>query len=98
MTHISEKEIEHLAELARIELKNEEKKSLAADLEGILSYFDELKEINTDTIVQKTGGSLTTNELREDDNSKLRIDKDLAIKSFPDRAGNLLKVPKVFEK
>jgi len=98
MTHISEKEIEHLAELARIELQNEEKKSLVLNLEGILSYFDELKEVNTDVIVPKTGGSLTINELREDTNSELRIEKDLAIESFPERGGNLLKVPKVFEK
>jgi aspartyl-tRNA(Asn)/glutamyl-tRNA(Gln) amidotransferase subunit C len=98
MTHISEKEIEHLADLARIELHEEEKKTLVSDLEGILSYFDELKEVDTDAIISKTGGSLTVNELREDSNSNLRIEKDIAIKSFPDREGNLLKVPPVFEK
>jgi|GEM_PF-181610 len=98
MTHISQKEIEHLADLARIELHEEEKKSLVSDLEGILSYFDELKEVDTDVIIPKTGGSLTVNELREDTNSDLRVEKDVAIKSFPDREGNLLKVPPVFEK
>jgi len=98
MTHISQKEIEHLADLARIELHEEEKNALVFDLEGILSYFDELKEVDTDAIIPKTGGSLTTNELREDTNNNLRIEKDVAIKSFPDREGNLLKVPPVFEK
>ncbi|MFA5870622.1 MAG: Asp-tRNA(Asn)/Glu-tRNA(Gln) amidotransferase subunit GatC [Candidatus Paceibacterota bacterium] len=98
MAHISEREIERLADLARIELQEDEKKNLVSDLEGILSYFDELKEVNTDAIIPKTGGSLTVNELREDTNSDLRVEKDVAIKSFPDREGNLLKVPPVFEK
>ncbi|TSC52642.1 MAG: aspartyl-tRNA(Asn)/glutamyl-tRNA (Gln) amidotransferase subunit C [Parcubacteria group bacterium LiPW_41] len=98
MTHISEKEIEHLADLSRIGLQKEEKEALVSDLEGILSYFDELKEVNTDAILPKTGGSLTVNELRDDRNGELRVEKDLVIQSFPDREGNLLKVPPVFEK
>ncbi len=96
MAHISKTEVEHLSELSRVQLSEEEKGSIQNDLENILSYFDELKELNTDRIVPKTGGALTTNELRKDDSST-RIFAN-SIDSFPDHEGNLLKVPKVFEK
>ena len=98
MAHISQKEIEHLAELARIEMDDEEKKALTSDLEGILAYFDELQELHTDAIPPRTGGALTVNELREDEDDQERVDHDLVITSFPHREGNLLKVPPVFEK
>jgi len=96
MAHISKTEVEHLSELSRIQLSEEEKGSIQNDLENILSYFDELKELNTDHIIPKTGGALTTNELREDD-SNTRVSANI-INSFPDHERNLLKVPKVFEK
>lgn len=96
MAHISKAEVEHLADLSRIQLSNEEKGSIQRDLENILSYFDELRELNTEMINPKTGGALTTNELRPDD-PVYRVGANI-IDSFPDREGNLLKVPKVFEK
>ncbi|RJQ30036.1 Asp-tRNA(Asn)/Glu-tRNA(Gln) amidotransferase subunit GatC [Candidatus Parcubacteria bacterium] len=96
MVHISKAEVEHLAELSRIELDDKEKTSLQNDLENILSYFDELKALNTDAILPKTGGALTMNELRVD-STDTRVPGDV-VQSFPEREGNLLKVPKVFEK
>ena len=97
MVHISREEIEHLAELSRIELDEKEKVALQNDLESILSHFDELKELHTEKIVPKTGGALTINELRADihqENDSLGG----VVDAFPEREGNLLKVPKVFDK
>ena len=42
---IEYEEVEHLAELARIDMTEEEKKELQGDLENILGYVDQIKEV-----------------------------------------------------
>lgn len=94
---ISKDEVKHLAELSRIELTDEEETHLAHDLGKILDHFTELKEVNTDAVAPLTGGTSVTNALRSDEDASGRISNEAAIQSFPERAGNLLKVPPVFE-
>ena len=60
------KDLEHLAELARIDLKAGEEKKLTKDLSNILDYFKELQELNTDGVEPMTGGTDLKNALRED--------------------------------
>lgn len=96
MTFVSKEEVEHLAELSRIKLNTEEISSLQGDLERILAYFEELKEVDTSSVPPKTGGALTVNELRDDAENNLRIDGNVT-RAFPEKEGNLLKVPPVFE-
>ena len=43
------RDIEKLAKLARIELTDAEKVTFARDLENILHYVDQIKEVTTDT-------------------------------------------------
>lgn len=94
---ISKEEVKHLASLARIELTNEEAAELQHDLGKILDHFEELKEVNTDTVAPLAGGSLLVNQFRNDEDSTNRIQNDAAVKAFPDAASGFLKVPPVFE-
>ncbi|MDI6821192.1 MAG: Asp-tRNA(Asn)/Glu-tRNA(Gln) amidotransferase subunit GatC [Patescibacteria group bacterium] len=93
---ISKKDLENLAELARIELKESEEKKLLKDLESILKHFDELKEANTKKVKPMTGGTFLENIFRSDE-SLSRLDPDGAIKQFPEKTRGFLKVPPVFE-
>ncbi|MGB9680581.1 MAG: Asp-tRNA(Asn)/Glu-tRNA(Gln) amidotransferase subunit GatC [Minisyncoccia bacterium] len=61
------KEIEHLLQLARIEITQEEKEKLSSDLENILNYVKQLEEINTDKVEPMSGGSFLENVVREDE-------------------------------
>lgn len=45
---ISEKDIKHVAGLARIRLSQKEETKMAHELGAILGYIDKLKEVNTD--------------------------------------------------
>ncbi|MEI6479848.1 MAG: Asp-tRNA(Asn)/Glu-tRNA(Gln) amidotransferase subunit GatC [bacterium] len=93
---ISKSEVKHLAELSRIELTDEEEERLAHDLGKILDHFAELKEVDTEKVSPLTGGALIMNALRDDSDSRGRIENDMAVEEFPDKAGGLLKVPPVF--
>jgi aspartyl-tRNA(Asn)/glutamyl-tRNA(Gln) amidotransferase subunit C len=47
---LSKKEIEHIADLARLELSKEEVKKYRHDLANILKYMEMLKEVKTDKV------------------------------------------------
>lgn len=93
---LGKKELEHLAELARLELTKGTENKLLKDLENILNYFDELKEVNTDEVKPMTGGTESVNVWREDETQN-RIPNGKALGQFPERAKGYLKVPPVFE-
>ncbi len=96
MALIGKKELEHLADLARIELESHEKEKLLRDLEKILEHFEELKEVNTDSVIPVTGGTDLRNVLREDTIQENRLKPDEARDAFPDKERGYLKVPPVF--
>ncbi len=62
------RDIEKLAKLARIELTDEEKQTFAKDLENILKYVDQIREVTTGSNPQAGGGEIgdVYNVLRED--------------------------------
>ncbi|MFH1161912.1 MAG: Asp-tRNA(Asn)/Glu-tRNA(Gln) amidotransferase subunit GatC [Candidatus Jorgensenbacteria bacterium] len=92
---LSEKDVTHLAELARIALAPEEKKSLLKDLGGILAYFEELKAVDTEGVRPIAGGTSSMNVVREDTGSE-PIPNGLAVEAFPEAENGFLKVPPVF--
>lgn len=97
MSVISKKDLEHLAELARIELHEHEKEKLLKDLEKILAHFEELKAVNTEGVIPVTGGTELTNVFREDELREERFSPDRSVSAFPEKEGRHLRVPPVFE-
>lgn len=71
-------EINHLLELARLELSNEEKEKIAYDLAKILDYVDQLQEVKTDNFEPMSGGTFSENILRDDEINpqKLNFEKE----------------------
>jgi aspartyl-tRNA(Asn)/glutamyl-tRNA(Gln) amidotransferase subunit C len=92
---LTKKELEHLASLARIELREEEEEKLQKDLGSILDYFNELKVVNTDHVAPMTGGTSLKNVLREDVVG-MTDDTGRGIDNFPDAKDGYLKVPPIF--
>jgi len=71
-------EINHLLELARLELSNEEKEKIAHDLAKILDYVNQLQEANTKNLEPMAGGTFSENILRDDEINpqKLNLEKE----------------------
>ena len=94
---IDKKTLEHLVGLSRIELKPGKEEKLLKDMENILTYFDELKEVNTDNIEPMAGGGIQKNIFRDDETSdKRQATSDKLIEQFPEKENGFLKVPGVF--
>ena len=86
------KAVENLAELAKIELTEEEKISLLFDMEGILKYVKQIEEVKPGVV--KTGDSLY-NVWREDKLDPREFSHDLIVGQFPDSQDGFLKVKKI---
>ena len=85
-----------LGKLARISIKDEKLDSLGKDLNSILTFVDQLKEIKTDQ-VDPTSNSLEQKLLsREDIVVKLNEAEDI-LENAPEQEMNFYVVPKVIE-
>ncbi len=95
---LQKKDIDHLAELARIEISDVEKDKIFHDLKGILGYVEKLRSVNTEGVAPMVGGAIHANDYRADEGGVLVSTpaEDLR-RAFPDRQDDYLKVPHVFE-
>jgi aspartyl-tRNA(Asn)/glutamyl-tRNA(Gln) amidotransferase subunit C len=97
---IGKKELEHLAQLSRIELDPREEDKLIADLGAILGYFKELQELDTANVPPMTGGTDLMNVFREDTveaGAHENTNRGAGVDAFPESKDGYLKVPPVFE-
>ena len=94
---ITNKKIEELAHLARLEFNDTEKVEIKADLERIVGFFDKLSEVNTDNVEPLIYMSDRQNNLRSD-NVKEEITKQEALKNAPSKDSDYFKVPKFINK
>ncbi|MFA6273753.1 MAG: Asp-tRNA(Asn)/Glu-tRNA(Gln) amidotransferase subunit GatC [Candidatus Paceibacterota bacterium] len=86
------KDIEKLAELAKIELTDAEKQGLLKDLDGILDYVRQIESVEVEDIEPEY---LNKNVWREDENKPSVFSRDLIINQFPDSKDGFVKVKKI---
>jgi len=94
---LDKKHLEHLAALARIELKKGEEEKLLEDLRKILNHFEELKEVDTENVAPLSGGTELKNVFRADEVKEDRLRGDKPVEAFPEKENGYLKTPPVFE-
>ena len=85
------KDVENLAELARIELSEEQKKEILKDMGGILAYVGQIEKLQIDV----TPEYALKNVWREDTEYQRDFDRESIIKQFPDSQDGFLKVKKI---
>ena len=90
-------EIEKVAALAHIKLKPEEIEKLGKDLNSILSYVEQLKEIPTDDVKEMSHVLDMTNVFRKDE-VIVSDARDKVLKYAPSTEGKFFKVPKVVDR
>ena len=110
---VTDKDVAYVAELANLELTEEERTHMVRDLNSILEYVDKLSRLNTDKVepmaqVSNRYGVDTTNvgserfsyASREDILFGLRpsLPPEDALANAPDADENFFKVPKVIER
>ncbi|MFA5934479.1 MAG: Asp-tRNA(Asn)/Glu-tRNA(Gln) amidotransferase subunit GatC [Candidatus Paceibacterota bacterium] len=89
------KDIEKLARLARINLTDEEKESFLKEIDPILGYVAQLKEVSSTVSGEKKAGE-HRNIIREDSgSSESGLNTDVIVANMPESQNNYLKVKKI---
>lgn len=97
-TALTNDEVTRIARLARLALTPEETTLFARQLAGILSYAEQIREIDTAGI-PPTSHVAAASRLREDDvRPSLGRDEVLGASAAADAAAGLFKVPRVLGK
>lgn len=93
---ISEKEVEHIAKLARLGFTEQELNKMQKELSLILDYFKILKDVNTQGIKPTSHPILTESHLRRDEVSKREPEKtQKLIDLTPEKKNGYLKVKSI---
>ena len=103
---INEKDVVYVADLAHVELTQEERVHFLRDLNSILDYVDHLSELDTTNVqpmaqmVDRNSAGTVPAASREDIHEGLRksLPHDVALASAPDSDGTFFRVPKVIER
>lgn len=93
---VTRKDVEHVAELARLSFTEEEKEALIQDLNAVLGYIDKLNELDTEKVDILVNPYYIENRLREDEIRPSMKLKDV-LENAPDKLEEYLLVPRVIE-
>ena len=95
---ITKSDIEKVAQLAHLELDEEEVKMFSTQIAGIVTYIEQLNELDTKDIQPALGGLTPEGERTDssrDDQLKPSLGQKVALEEAPDPAEGHFRVPKV---
>jgi len=96
MTKISLEQVDHVARLARLELSAADKERMRRELDGILSYIDKLRALDTRDVEPTSHAVPVTNVMR-DDVERPSLPQDDMLANAPDRHRDMFRVPRIIE-
>jgi aspartyl-tRNA(Asn)/glutamyl-tRNA(Gln) amidotransferase subunit C len=95
MTQISRDAVLRLAQLSSLTLTDDEIEGLQADLQNILTYIDQLKELDTSGVEPTYQVTGLENVWREDVAKASQVSREDLLALAPEQQDNQIKVPKV---
>jgi aspartyl-tRNA(Asn)/glutamyl-tRNA(Gln) amidotransferase subunit C len=110
---VTEKDVAYVADLANLDLTEEERSRMLRDLNSILEYIERLSELETEKVApmaqvsdrsgvdeSRQGSDRFAYAMREDVKDGLResLPHDVAVKNAQDTDGTFFEVPKVIER
>ena len=94
---VSVRDVEKMADLARLKINEDEKERMTGQLNMILKYMEKLNEVDTSKIAPLAHTQEIVNVFR-DDEVKPSLPVEQALENAPERMDNYFKVPKVIGK
>jgi len=91
---VTRKDVEHIAELARLKFADAEINSYTDQLNEILTYMEKLNELDTENVEPLSHPVEGSNVFRED-SAKPSISTEEALKNGPEKDEQFFRVPKV---
>ena len=95
---ITEKDVLYVADLANLELTDQERQRMVKDLDSILGYIDRLSELDTANVPPMAQVSADATNAWRPDIHKPSLPHNEAMTNAPATDGDFFKVPKVIER
>jgi aspartyl-tRNA(Asn)/glutamyl-tRNA(Gln) amidotransferase subunit C len=95
---ITEADVKKIADLAHMEITDEELRALTPQMAAIVEYVEQLKELDTSNIEPATGGLTPAGErtrASREDAARPSLGQKLALEEAPDPSHGHFRVPKV---
>ena len=91
---IEDKDVLHIAKLARLKLADNELENYKKNLQEILNFADTINHVNTDDIGETIGINENCNVFRKDE-IKQESNKDELLSNAPSQDEGMFRIPKV---
>ena len=89
-------DVSYVAELARLELTDEERATFQPQLENIVRYVEKISEVDVSDVPPVMHGRDIVNAFREDE-VRPSMDREAALANAPARTGDEFMLPKIVE-
>jgi len=93
---IDQESLKKIAHLARLEIKPEEQNAILRSMDSVLTWMEQLNEVNTDGVEPLTHIMDEVNNWREDVSVNILSRKE-ALSNAPSKNDTYIMVPKVIE-
>ncbi len=96
--NITETDIEKIAQLAHLEITDDERRTFAPQISEIVTYVEQLEAIDTSSVEPALGGLTPEGESTESsrrDEVQPSLGQKVALEQAPDAASGHFRVPKV---
>ena len=93
---VSREQLLHIANLARLELKEEEIDNYLENLQDILTFAEQVNNAPTDGLDETIGANDNYNVFRKDEIVEVE-DKELLLQNAPSQERGMFKIPKVIQ-
>jgi aspartyl-tRNA(Asn)/glutamyl-tRNA(Gln) amidotransferase subunit C len=95
---ITEADVKKIADLAHVEITDEELRALTPQMAAIVEYVEQLKELDTSSIEPATGGLTPEGErtrASREDSARPSLGQQIALEEAPEPSQGHFRVPKV---
>lgn len=93
---VEKEELLHIANLARLKIKDDEIDKYLLNLQDILNFSNIVNNANVDELKETIGERNSSNVFRKDEIEEFD-NIDQMIKNFPEEQENMIRVPKVVQ-
>ncbi len=96
MANVSKEELLHIANLASLNIKEEEIDNYLENLQDILNFANIVNKAPIQGLEETIGANDSFNVFRKDEIKEFK-DKDLLLSNAPEKERNMFKIPKVIQ-
>lgn len=96
MSRITKEQVNHVANLARLEFDEEQIEKFTKQLDDIISLAESLNEVDT-TNVEPTSHVLDIRNVLREDKAKPGLSREEVLKNAPDQKDGQFRVPSIIE-